>query len=604
MTKRLLLFVFIMVSALAFSQNLMLGSTDDERKSQIESWLNLAQENFNQNPIRTIFYLDSAEMLATNYNYENQLLLIYSQKASHFKSRGRIPQIKIYAYKAIELSEKLENDSITTHCKRLLAVALVRNNQFDKAERIIEELMQSAISEDNPKKIAAAFNTKGNLHSHKGEHQLAIDNFNIAKQYFTIAQDESSSININNNIAISYANLGEFDNSEHHFRKVLEYNIERDDRLTIGLSYQNLAQLYTISDQIDSAEIYALKLLNNGFEVGHSVHRINAYQALYQIAKKKGKYEEALGHLEKYTKVNDSLNTLSNDHIVQELEVNFLTREKQEEIDDVQRLLNDIEDKNSRLSTLFILCGIFFLVIISVVFIAYRQQNKLNKMLIQQREAIIEKSETIDGALKEKEVLLKEIHHRVKNNLQIISSLLNLQARSVTDEKALAVLDEGKNRIQAIALIHQKLYQNENFEAVNIGEYIFDLCGQIKRSIDSHNSKLELNINANNVMLDLDTAVPLGLITSELITNSIKHAFNATEIPNVSLIINILEGNRFEMCYEDNGCGLPKDFQIPMEGHLGTEIIEALSEQLEGTLKYGNKESNGAYFKLIFSQIG
>lgn len=604
MLKTLLIFLSILLNTLVFSQSLMLDSTDEQRRSKIDSWMRIVKENFRSNPIKTINYLDSAELLAANYNYQEELLTVYAQKASYYKTRGRISQLKIYAYKAIELTKQVENDSIETHCSRLLALALVQNGQLDKGYEIIDRLIKESIVKDDPAEIAAAFNVRGNYYSHTAQYDLAIEDFSRSRQYFVIAKNDDAIVNINTNIGIAYANLKDYEKSEKYFRDVLEYNLAKNDKLIIGLSYQNMAQMFTEFEMIDSAEVYSKKLLQNGIEVGHAVHRTSAYRYLASIAEKRGNYEEAYDYMTKYTKINDSLTRLANENIVQELEIRFHTQEKQKQIDDVQHLLSDIEKKNNRLSTLFVLCGVFFLVIISVVFIAYRQQNKLNKMLLHQRESIMEKSAVIDVALKEKEVLLKEIHHRVKNNLQIISSLLNLQSRRITDERALSVLDEGKNRIQAIALIHQKLYQNENFEAVNIGEYVVDLSTQLKRTLDSFNSTLEINVNANNVMLDLDTAVPLGLITSELITNSIKHAFETPDNNVISIDIISLEENRYELKYEDNGCGLPEDFAIPMEGSLGTEIIEALTEQLEGKITYGNNDAGGAFFKLIFSQIG
>lgn len=192
-------------------------------------------------------------------------------------------------------------------------------------------------------------------------------------------------------------------------------------------------------------------------------------------------------------------------------------------------------------------------------------------------------------------ILLKEIHHRVKNNLQIISSLLSLQSRNLEDDKIVGVLNESRSRVEAIALIHKKLYQeDQGGNSVDFNAYLEDFIEK-QRVL---NPKIEFNLSASQLILHLDIAVPLGLIVSELITNAVKHAFEGIKVPKVSIEL-IRFGDQFELWVKDNGIGLSDDFDIDSgKLGLGADIIVALTEQIDGKMSFQNK--NGASFKVLF----
>ncbi len=235
------------------------------------------------------------------------------------------------------------------------------------------------------------------------------------------------------------------------------------------------------------------------------------------------------------------------------------------------------------------------LIAVSVIIYGSRTSYKRDQLLFK----IISDLETSNNQIAQQhdhqKILLKEIHHRVKNNLQIISSLLSLQTRMLDDDHVIGVLNESRNRVEAIALIHKKLYQDEQGgNSVDFNSYLEDFIVKEKML----NPKINFILNAEALILHLDIAVPLGLIVSELITNSVKHAFKDVEEPQVSLEL-IQLGNKFELWVRDNGVGLPNGFDINTEGlGLGADIIVALSEQIDSELQYYN--INGASCKIVF----
>lgn len=235
--------------------------------------------------------------------------------------------------------------------------------------------------------------------------------------------------------------------------------------------------------------------------------------------------------------------------------------------------------------------------IVAVFIIVYssRTLNKRDKLLRDTISDLEKSNEKIARQHDNQKILLKEIHHRVKNNLQIISSLLSLQSRNLEDDMLVGVLDESRNRVEAIALIHKKLYQEESGgDSVDFKAYLQDF---MEKQV-MLNPKIKFNLNAEELILHLDIAVPLGLIVSELITNAIKHAFKGVEVPKVTIeLVSI--GDQLELWVRDNGIGLSADFDFNSgELGLGADIIVALTDQIDAQMSFYNKK--GASFKISF----
>jgi len=208
--------------------------------------------------------------------------------------------------------------------------------------------------------------------------------------------------------------------------------------------------------------------------------------------------------------------------------------------------------------------------------------------------------EQINASLKEKEVLLREIHHRVKNNLQIISSLLNLQSRYIKDEQARQIFRESQNRVRSMALIHEKLYQSKNLAEINFVEYVEDLVGYLFRMYETDSHEVRLEIDVDDISLDVDTALPCGLIINELITNSLKHAFPDGN-PDGKIHIDFRgdDYGKLRLIVSDNGVGFPENLDFRKTESLGLRLVNTLVRQLNGNIELDRK--TGTAFKLTFA---
>ncbi|WP_073119839.1 histidine kinase dimerization/phosphoacceptor domain -containing protein [Reichenbachiella agariperforans] len=248
--------------------------------------------------------------------------------------------------------------------------------------------------------------------------------------------------------------------------------------------------------------------------------------------------------------------------------------------------------------------GLYLLLLIGLIYLIVgwntkrlKQENvKLEGIIEERTSEIRNQKNIIEKALLERESLLKEIHHRVKNNLQIIASLLYLQSGKFEDEDFKKVLEEGQGRVRSMALIHQKLYENDDLKSIPFGEYLQELVGEIRASFGMKN--VQLNIKADNVFFDVDTAVPLGLIVNEIATNAFKYAFDEKGTGSFSIFLS-KENGTYILNIKDDGKGLPSEIDIRKTKSLGLRLVRMLSQQLEGEFNF--ETHNGTSFKLEFA---
>ncbi|MEZ4646002.1 MAG: histidine kinase dimerization/phosphoacceptor domain -containing protein [Chloroflexota bacterium] len=224
--------------------------------------------------------------------------------------------------------------------------------------------------------------------------------------------------------------------------------------------------------------------------------------------------------------------------------------------------------------------------------------NAFQSSLLAKQEAEAQ----IQASLAEKEVLLKEIHHRVKNNLQIISSLLNLQMERLNDSYTTSVFEDSKNRVRSMALIHEKLYQSQNLARIDFAEYVANLTHYLARTY--HADQIRLQLSLEQVYLGIDTAVPCGLILNELVSNAFKHAFTHQQSGHVCIKLHQNEAAQVTLAVGDDGVGLPADFDSSHVDSLGLQLVHNLTKQLGGTLTILDHDDDFALvtiFKLTFS---
>jgi PAS domain S-box-containing protein len=209
--------------------------------------------------------------------------------------------------------------------------------------------------------------------------------------------------------------------------------------------------------------------------------------------------------------------------------------------------------------------------------------------------------EELKASLREKEALLQEIHHRVKNNLQVICSLLNLQSRSIEDQDTLQMFKESQDRVRSMALIHEKLYRSEDMARVDFGDYLRNLTSHLVRSYRDGSNRVRLTISADGIPLTIEKAVPCGLITNELISNALKHAFPDGRAGEIHVDFRAEGDQRLTLSVADNGVGLPADMDFNAAETLGLQLIRVLTSQLGGTAELQSSPDSGTKASITFA---
>lgn len=366
--------------------------------------------------------------------------------------------------------------------------------------------------------------------------------------------------------------------------------------------YLNLSigEVYLCTDRLDEAKAYFDIVMRN--EASTELRDLyQVFGSLNYYFRLKGNIDSSYYYTVRQNNVDDHLEDLKNQSLIEELEKDF-----QKETD--QFLLSKEKRKNQelRLIILIIIVSIVILVVVSFLFL--RQKNESNRLLKKQKEEIDEKNRQITSALNLKENMIKEIHHRIKNNLQIISSIMNLQARNITDSDALHILEEVKDRVQAIAIVHNQLHLVQDSAFVHLETYLQQLSDQMSQSFSGYGKQIHVRVEVEDVDLDIDKAIPIGLIMCELVSNAFKHAFQNQQKGNV--FVGFKRMNSENKCYElqvtDDGSGYHGEKDFLTQDSTGMEIVYAFIQQLDATYRVENSEKGlGVYvqFKIPEERI-
>jgi PAS domain S-box-containing protein len=229
------------------------------------------------------------------------------------------------------------------------------------------------------------------------------------------------------------------------------------------------------------------------------------------------------------------------------------------------------------------------------------QQSLLYQQLQAELSDRFQAEANLKNSLKEKEILLKEIHHRVKNNLCVVASLLELQSNTVADPQIAKMFEESQNRLYSMALIHEKLYRSTNLAKINFGEYLEDLVSNLFQSYNISDNRIQLQVLAEQISLNIETATPCGLIANELVSNTLKHAFPHDTSGTVSVQCYQTGDREIHLFVKDNGIGFPENIDFRKTNSMGFQVVCTLTEQLEGTIEMSREI--GTAFHLVFNEL-
>jgi two-component system, sensor histidine kinase PdtaS len=345
--------------------------------------------------------------------------------------------------------------------------------------------------------------------------------------------------------------------------------LEQKEKLNLhaeSLTLQGIGKLYAGKNEPQKAEEFLLKGLELSEKNGFVEDKLNILNHLAACQEEARNFEKAYYYFRDYQELKDSLSNVGKDKNLVEALARYETEKKENEI----ALLQKDKALAARKQLILALTGLALGLLALGSFVLYRNRRRN----IRQLE---EKNRTISKMLEEKEYLIREIHHRVKNNLQVISSLLQLQSRHVEEPSAAAALNEGESRVRSMSIIHHHLYTENNLGQVDLPRYIDSLCESLLSSYNYKKQDIVIDRDIENISLDVSVMVPLGLIVNELITNAFKYAFEGRERGRIWVRIRE-EGGALRVSVKDDGVGINGDRE---KGGFGTRLINTFLRKLE-----------------------
>lgn len=362
-------------------------------------------------------------------------------------------------------------------------------------------------------------------------------------------------------------------------------------------SWLSLGKLQNLSnrsaDAIKSLDTCLLVATKN---FGDNYYLHLAYKELGTAYATTGDFKNAHVAFLEYDRLKDSVFTAEADQRVAKLLTEFEVSQKESTI----QLQRASILQQRRLQWVILGAAALLLFILVVLYRNYRSKQHINTKLESLNSTLEQKNTQLDKRNAENELLLKEIHHRVKNNLEVVSALLALQAAQIDDPSAQAVMQASQNRVLSMGIIHQKLYQGSSLAAIEMKDYFFNLCESI---LDSFNAteKVVIRCNMEPLEFDVDTAVPIGLIANELLTNALKYAFPGNQPGEIDISLNPTAGkDEWVFRVADNGIGKTAG-AVPGGTGFGTELVNLLVQQLNGQLYTAS--DNGTAISIIFKYI-
>jgi two-component sensor histidine kinase len=416
----------------------------------------------------------------------------------------------------------------------------------------------------------------------------------IIREYPPVTMNDK--MNVAHLLGYCYHNLNQRELCSKHYAIMELYldSLKNDpiEKGNIFSGYMDLARYQLSLGRIGATEKYFRQA--RAFADSTDIFSMTAVHRMqYKLDSSAGNYLKALNEYRLTEILDDSIYNLGKAKQFSELQIQYETETKDKNIELLEQK-DKVQQATLRQSDIMkkvTLTGIFvMLVVTGLVYNLYRNKQRRNK-------EINEKNLALEQLVKDKEWLVREIHHRVKNNFHIVASLLEIQSSYLKNKAALSAIKESQHRIHSMSIIHQKLYQSETLSTIHMPEYIYELVEYLRESYAIRES-IGFSLQIENIELNHASAITLGLILNEAITNAIKYAFAKTQSGKISISLTHISDSQILLSISDNGRGLPTDFDSKIGASMGMELLQGLTDDLGGS--FSIETNNGTHIKVIF----
>jgi two-component sensor histidine kinase/Tfp pilus assembly protein PilF len=495
--------------------------------------------------------------------------------------------------KSLRIKEKLGDKA---------SIAMTLNNvgnvykdlsKFDKSLEYYKKSLKIKEEIDDMHGLAMTLNNIGLLYHNQSQFDKALEYYQNSLKVKREIEDFHGEAMTLNNIGLTYEVQEKFSKALPYYEQSIEIKERIGDQYGLAMSLINIATIYRATGNYSRCYSTLLKAEEIALKIGATTQLRDCYQRLYETHEQQNNTAQAYRYFKLFIATKDSMMNEESVKHIEKLQAQYENEKKQliiqnlskkEELQEAQIIQNQALLESERLTKISLLVGLGLCFVLIFLVLFYANQRKKN-------------NEALTNSLEEKEVLLKEVHHRVKNNFQVISSLLNLHVNNTENTEVQIALSEAKDRISSMALVHEKLYRSTDLSKINMKDYISQLFDHL---LDGTSLEVDSKIEVEDIFMDIDTTIPLGLIFNELITNSLKYAFSDNDSNQITIGIT-KELNKISVWYKDNGVGLPDDFDKDNLDSLGINLVQILVLQLHGNLEIKSEKGTQYFFDFRIS---
>lgn len=604
-------------------------------KEKITAYENEAQKLREQNPPLAFSYAQKALALSEKIKDTASMAFNNTLIGVLYKNMGDYDKAIMHYTRAIPLNEAAKNPQGNAGIYNNLAFVYRLQGKYSLSLSYYLKALEFFESDPKfAKQKSNVLNNIGSLYQDQKSYEKALDYFN---QSLEVARQIGDTLGI----AFAYNNMGEvylkqekFAEAKQNFFISLIWKKQKNHIRSIASGYGNLGLVYQQENRLDSALYYFQESLKNyekikdlngqidillrldefwdkqsrhpnayesykkalelSLQIGAKPLTQQAYKFLSEHYAKQKDFQKAFDFRLQYDNIKDSLMNMEQIRNINEMQAKYddYSNKKQIELLRIEKKVFELQHRENQREKWLLFGGIGVLtLLLAGALWAFRLKQKTARKLG-------EKNATIAKSLDEKEMLLKEIHHRVKNNLQVISSLLHLQGHKGGNPDE--VIKKSQDRIQAMAIIHEKLYKSENLQSISLAEYIENLMAYFEKTYGLQEKNIRVEMQVEPIFLDIDKLIPCGLILNEIITNSIKYAFNEGQQGIISIWASLKNGI-CQLQLKDNGKGLPADFNPQKSKSLGLRLVDGLVKQIKGSWQVHTQE--GTSFSIQFEPM-
>lgn len=520
--------------------------------------------------------------------------------AQVYYDHGDIAKALEYNIESLKIKEKLkDNRGISASLNNIAVIYFDLDDRNKALEYHLKSLELNETIGDK-KMIVVILSNIGLIYTEDGDFQKGLEYYNKALAISESVSDKHGLIYSLKNIGGVYSRKGEYEKALTYFKKSLTISEKIGDKKEIASLFHQMASVYLKQNKIVSAKINAKKSMVLAQELGYPLRIRDASEVLKVIYQKEKNWIEAFNMQEMFITMRDSLNNEKTEKSAIRQQAKYDLEKKELELSkseqEVELLSSQNEIQKLRLNRNRILVVLFSTafglvsILILLIFRGNKKKKVIYKLLKKQKEDITKKNE-------EKKVMLKEIHHRVKNNLQVVNSLLKFQSREIEDKNILGMFIKAQKRVLSMAMLHEKLYRSDDLKNINIKDHFTVLIEDLIKNY-AVGKKITLEVDIDDIDdIGIEALTSLGLIISELITNSLKHAFKNTN--EGTIIVSFKQVNTvYKLIVGDDGVG----FVLEKEsGGLGTKLTQIFTKQLGGTIT--KLKQPGTLFKIEFDKL-